>query len=216
MRKTGSFQRFENLPPARLYLDDLKLIEERFRESSGEVEITVGDYALDSTQEIPEVSRSASHALKFWCRKPDVSLRFTRDQIYLGLYEDTAEAWGLASRVKDVLRHCRSFSTRAYGFRWPAVVLWNVGVMGVLSNRIRNSLALSLSCWLFLCLGGTCIACWIYVSSNFAIIYPYRRSDNPGFFRRNKDRLVLALISALVGAALTAVVTVLLKHFRIL
>jgi hypothetical protein len=128
--------------------------------------------------------------------------------------EDDATTVGLVNKTADVLRRCR---------RWPSIIVFNpIAAFVILWVWTTFLAALSASepakthwsaettllvaIWLvFLLLLGA--AYWISQQRHTMIVCSHR-SDAPGYWRRNKDPITVAIIAGVVGAFLGTLITI--------
>ena len=191
-----------DFPPVKLYLDDLEDIVNTFREVCKGASITTDEYAVENVSELSNVGRvkeitlssnDASMAL-FSVRKRHVSLSSWRD---------TTEIRAAFSRISDLLESRRRWGRfsflRSSPFYWATVgLVWGFLLfdnLGILNKQWSLSLATA--------------AISLMVFSLYAqfgmgsVIIPKMRRTELSFLERNKDRLLVSLISILLGSVLT-------------
>lgn len=207
----------EKLPSARLYLDDIEAIFEIISTTSEETRILTEWYELDEVDELRELEMDVIHTLSFGGQRPRITLELIPDKIvlYIADKSDTVSL-GIFEKIKAIIKN------RKRRFRW----LWSGAVLGVLMTLIVFSLAGTLyslavlnsrsgssnlltdqlALYLPLILVSSIILFIIGLRNSlktFTIIHLTYKKDNPSFFKRKKDDIILAVISAIIGGLIT-------------
>lgn len=196
----------EHIAPVRVYLDDIQEIIGILRDSCEEVLIQTSNNQLDNVDELVSLRKDMLHDLKIYGRRPYISIDMEPNQIWLFVSEDTPESRGLFEKVKVVLLKCtRPFtwllhSSFLNGIAWPLTILG-----AVLSWRMNSNLLTAFFAILFL----LCVLWVVYGYydrfNRYTVVVPRHRIDSPNFLKRNTDKIVLAIISALIGALVSYV-----------
>lgn len=203
--------RSEDLKSARLYLDDIKEIFEILFNSAENVTIETKNYMLDSMEDFTELHEEKIHDITLSSQEPYVTVKFSPSRISLYIGKDNNESRGIFEKIKKILIKCER------PFTWI----------------LHNSVAYTLCTYLFFCLIGFSIAIkdaflsvyfsllfilcllWAIYGWNdrfyhFSTIILKYRINYPSFIKRNKDRIIIALISAVVSAILTWILSLLI------
>lgn len=202
----------ERLTPVVLYLDDLERILEVLKGASEAVEISTLEYELGSLDEITNIQKETLSSLSIAIRNPYLSLEFKPYEISLFISEDTPISRGLFEKIKQLLHNRRRKLSWLITNDWvwvlaPYLIALPLGwfvVQGILSNNMHDVL---LGC--ALAVPGTVLYWWTWqVSSNkYSIIHLRRRTELPSFWKRNKDEILIAAISAIVGSIVGSLIT---------
>lgn len=201
----------EYLKPARVYLDDLEEIVGILRETCDEVIIQAGDCLLDDLNELGQLRKEVLHDLKISGSQPDVSVDMRHSQIWLYISEDTPKSRGLFEKIKEILVRCK---------RPFAGLLQNTFLMGTALAFTFCGIICAIvvkSCFLIVCfafLFSLSILWNVYGfqerSNRYTIVVLKHRIDNPNFLGRNRDKIILMIISAFLGALVTYFLTLVL------
>jgi hypothetical protein len=189
------------MKPVRLYLDDLQEIVGFLEEPCDRVEIQTGDKVLDSLDELQSLKKEVLHKLKISGWAPYISVDMSPNQIWLYIAEDTPESRGLFEKIKTVLVRCQRplsglfHSSSLVGLAWP-LTIWGV----VLGLKVDSVFLASMFGVLFLLTIAWAICGFRDWTRRFTAVVPKHRVDSPGFLKRNKDKILLSIISALIGA----------------
>jgi hypothetical protein len=145
-------------------------------------------------------------------RQPYVSVDLRQYEIWLCISEDIPECRGLFEKIKAVLLRCQG------QFDWffynnilivSALVCTFAGIVGSFLSHFTFMLAFSAALFIISLFWGI-YKDW-YLVNRYTIIVPKYRIDSPSFVKRNGDKIILAMISALIGAVIGAISTHFLK-----
>jgi hypothetical protein len=202
---------------SRLYIDDVQEIVDVLGAEGAEVEISVPGYSTkEGADQLLQFKGKTLHEIEIRRPRPiyvSVHLRPDGGSVYGA--EDDATTVGLVNKAADVLRRCR---------RWPSIIVFNYFTIFVLWVGwwtfiiVLNASELAKTHWsaekttlvvalllVFLLLVGA--AFWISQQRHTMIVCSHR-SDAPGYWRRNKDSITVAIIAGVVGAFLGTLITI--------
>lgn len=202
----------EHLKPVKLYFDDIEELVDIFQSTGADIQIEADDYKIASPEEILSINKPFFTNLSIRQRNISVSVNFENDGIWLYAAEDTPAQRGLFELTKIVLRKKRRVLT---SFLQSPIL---IGVfLGTLIGFISSLNTTSGKWKIFIGVSMTVSAIlWVpfaYWSRfrRFSIIIPFRKSSRPNFWHRNRDQIILALISAALGAIGAFVVAYILQ-----
>jgi hypothetical protein len=200
----------EHLKPATLYRDDIEKIVEALREISPTIKLSSDEYHFADLKELCESKKDFFTHLEIESENPYISAGFHRNKIWLFIYQDTPQSRGTFEKIKRIINH------RA---RLP---LWVISILGTLSAAISGGICLF---WFLLRVfqnkwtsptiiyGVFLIVCilwtwWMLYTLfyRYSIIIPKYRIEAPGFWKRNSDKVILVIISAVIGSLLTLLI----------
>jgi|ERR1700693_1837721 len=187
--------------PIVLYREDLLEIHAVFTELSSEVKITCGEWQLDGLSELLTWERGPISELRFRVSEPYVNLDLSPNNIWLYAGNETPAQRGIFEKLSSIL------TPRQIPLSMPGATL--IGLFCIVTGEIvmftppmRAYLG-----WLLLAIGNavTWGAWWLYFKHRARIrITP--RYEPRGFWLRNRDEIIRALIAALFGSMLTLLI----------
>ncbi len=200
----------EHLKPVILYRDDLEKIIDILNKGSGEIKIENEEYKFNSLDELKSLKKDFITDIKLSQSTPHVSISFTQSSVWLFASNDSLESVGIYEQIRNhILSRRRKLAwlteNSALGSMCIGFSIWFL-----LFEHSLYSLFLALS---LLTLG----ALWSWHSfrstfKRYAVIYPLiYRKEHFGFFGRKKDEICLVIISAILGAVVTLILTKLFK-----
>lgn len=196
----------EDFKPVTLFLDDLEDIVGIFKEVSNKVEIIADEYKLDDSDEFSKLRKEMVDSLIIRSLEPWISLsiEYVDSNIYLD--QDTALSRGILEKVKEILkRRRRRFSWLSRDnlvgvfFSLFSLVLFFLIYKGI-SQKSFLYILLGIFDLLF---GSLFIRFCVKLGRN--IIYLKRHAESKSFWKRRKDEIIIAVISAIVGAVVTII-----------
>jgi len=197
----------EHLRLVTLYRDDLENLVKIFHELTGAIDIQTAGYRLANLEELPQLRTDTIDSLALRCHDPYVSLTIEPGRIWLYIDDNSPVQRGLFEKIKAYIN-----SKYPLG-RW---VLDNSIMPGNLGGASLALLVMGAmrGSNLFLTIGiaGVILSFfWIWWAifgvRKRRIMILTRRSEASNFLVRKKDDLILAIVSALLGALVTFVVT---------
>jgi hypothetical protein len=204
----------EYLKPVKLYFDDIEELVDIFHNAGADIQIEADDYKIASPEEILSIKKPYFTDLKIRQCNISVSVDFSSNGIWLFAAEDTPVQRGLFEQTKSILRKKR----RLLAPFFQSSILSGL-FLGASSWFIIGSSLITMSRAWQLFIGVSMIfigALWMWFGHlsrfrRFSIIVPFRKSDRPNFWIRNRDQIILALISAALGAIGAFVITYILQ-----
>ena len=188
----------EHLRPVVLYVEDLEQLERILQEGSPEVSIRTKTHQLESLTELLQLPTAEINELELTAMKPYVSVSFGPAHIWLYASDDTPAQRGVFEKIKAFL-NTRKQSTWLFSPILDGLLLGagiNALAWSILGRHWHGAVVSTVGI-------VVAIAFAVYAHRRrfrrFSIIRPRRRAESPGFMTRNADRIVLAVISALLG-----------------
>lgn len=197
-------------PVLRLYKSDIENIFNLIKGHSGEVEIIAEGFKLDDFSELNKLNKKQIIDFEIRAHNPYFSVDFSKDAVIIYLSdEDDIGQRGLAEKVNEILSQRRS-PLRFLASWWiyvPLVIIYLISI-NLIENRTTHVIAFFGFISLTILWGY-----WGYSinEKKHSIIYLYDPSAAPGFFKRNKDSILVAILGAIFGGIVTLIVTTLLK-----
>ena len=206
-------------PILRLYKSDLEEIFNLLKGNYPEIEIVADGFKLDDFSELSKIDKKEIVDFKITADDPEeflktlalISVDFSRDSAVISLSdEDDIKQRGLAAQIGDILSHRKS-CLRFFANPWTLSLLALIPIILILS--LIKEVKTQLYSFPFLVLFIVLLDFWAFKidSRKHCLIYLYDRSSAPGFFKKNKDSILISVISALMGGIITLGIALLLK-----
>jgi hypothetical protein len=177
-----------------LYYEDIETIYNIFKENSKRFEVVANGYEIEVIEDILQIKKPFFNDLKIQSFDPYISLDFRNSQIELYASEDTTLYLGIVEKIKKVLKEKESRLTPILRSRWSAL-LAGAALMPAFEKNLFGIVGLSIAIlWFFLGL-------WSYASQPAKII-PQKKEIIPNFVARNKDKIILGILSSIGGMAM--------------
>ena len=189
----------EYFPATTLYLDDVIEVIDAFDQACDRIEITAGEYKITSPTELDELASKFTNDrfdnLKIQGYDPYVSLELRSFGARTYISEDSLEQRGLIAKAREVLDRCRRirlhFLANAAYIVLCALATWQVFFC---KNYYFGGL--------LMLVGFAMLPFSSHLKTKSAVIaYTRKRVDMKSFYERKKDDVLLAIISAALGAA---------------
>lgn len=183
----------QEFKPMKLYYEDLEEIYDVFKEHPGEVKFDADTYELENLNEVLDIKKDDFTDFKIYAHNPYVSLDFSKNSIRLYISDDTPFQRGLFEKLKTVLKKKeRYFISSLFSYYAYALLIVVMSTLSYWENRyITYSIGASAAFFYALYT--------MYVFKWRSIIVPSHRSSRPNFLQRNKDQIILVIISAIIG-----------------
>ncbi|MEK0338501.1 MAG: hypothetical protein QQN41_13815, partial [Nitrosopumilus sp.] len=85
----------KELPPVKLYLDDLQSICEILKQKTNSIDITTEDYELEDIKQLKSLEIEKIHYLSIKCSDPYISIEFDPSSASIYFAEDTTYNRGI-------------------------------------------------------------------------------------------------------------------------
>lgn len=219
-------RRLPKIGAIRIYLDDM---EELYKIASrvGHVRLTVNDeYLMESVAEIEQQFEGRLSSVGILAVDPD---RSAVTELYVGKrivslsgedYSDSDKAalyemWqvlesrkrSFGSAVRKVVTHWRTIPVLIILMVFSIISLNLIVANGDVKNTVTNA---EEAMWLVLGMVATFILVRIVFHSSYSLIYADYKRNISGFWMRNRDQILLSVISAVAGGVVGAAVAVFL------
>lgn len=186
----------KNYGPLVMWASDLAELLSELKDCNN-IEFVADDVKFDTVDEFVRESRGHSPSeVKIGASNPYLSV--TLDRITAKLYVSSSQllASGLFLRIDSILSRCERKPKFIYGIWWVWFSSSLVWIIFLPPLKPYSYLVV----WFF----GLYIPWLIYIAFlniwRFSVIQPMHREERPSFIRRNLDGIVIAIISALLGA----------------
>jgi len=199
----------KNYPILRLYKSDVEKIFNLFKDYCKTAEIVADGFKLDDFSELSKLNKQEIVGLTITAHDPLFFAEFSSYSAKIFLSDqDNLEQRGLADKIGEILSQRKS-PLRFLTYLWMNIPFFAVFAFYLLYllPRIKDTKAQ----WIIL-LGIILFYILLYIcgmiidTKKHSIIYLYDPSAF-GFFKRNKDNILLVLLGAVAGGFITFIVT---------
>jgi hypothetical protein len=202
--------------PVRLYLDDLEEIVNIMKESCEQVDIEVGEYHLDSVDELPKMSQEVFHQMEISSPDPYFSLDLDPSGIRLVIARDTPSSRGILEKVNAVLvRRGRWFAPL---LNTPMFVVALAMLFVLIFVPLLFGFSPGPSITYQVLLNVAWFGVFLYVAyncvKNFTTIVARRRIESPAFFKRNADKIIVGVVTSIITTLAYTIIANAFKWFR--
>ncbi|MBU4266986.1 MAG: hypothetical protein L6243_07610 [Candidatus Altiarchaeales archaeon] len=197
------------LSPVKLYPNDIKEIVEILKnEGCRDIELQTEDYEL-KLNELEDIDKTFINFLRIVGRQPYIMVEVGRNT-HIFSTEDTTVTCGIVKKIEDVLiKNKRSFLNLVYN-RWSSIVLVLSGNLLMLTSMLGGITIynenVSVSIGVILTLIGISIMFLSFFWRPNIIILKSRREDI-GFLEKNRDAIILSVLSAVFGGIVMYILT---------
>lgn len=196
MKEKKSNKRFADFPAAILYLDDLKVIANAVSSIGESLEITCGNFELESVDEIDELAKRQTgtrfDAIYIKSYRPHMTIDLIPYGVTAYIGEDTPQLRGVVHKVEEVIKSRQRKYFEAL-HNAPMIIL----MLGAFLNFAQKEYATAAT-YLGLCFVSIFFIVGIEMKHKL-VVHTYPKNEVTSFFKRRKDELILAAISALLG-----------------
>jgi len=186
----------------RLYKDDLVQINDTINLLSEKITWTTDQYSYDSFDELISNSKEKEfRKLEIQSYRPFISIALYRHTGELTVHSDEISHEGIYNRLDKIL----SKRQLRVSLLFDNKVFWSLLLSLILiSLLVKIPRPVSATCYgLLIFIQG--IGGYLSLTRN-SIIRMHNRDEEKSFWSRNKDQIILLLLGAILGAALTLLV----------
>lgn len=207
MLERVSNKHIEDFPSSTLYLDDVAELIDTFGQACERIEATAGEFKIADPAELNALAAKFDGGrfadLKIQGYEPYVSLELSAIGARAYISEDSLEQRGVVSKVREILHRQRK-ARPGLLVDLASGLLIAVGVWQIIEKAYLLGLPLVVAA-----LGLFAFSVRLRLK-NTVVVYSKSRADTKGFLQRKKDDVLLAIISAALGAAASYAATKLL------
>ncbi len=200
----------ERLNPVTLYYDDVVKLVSIFKEAGDDIIIEFDEYKLQSLQEMLEIDIEKSNNLSITLTNPNVSLDCRKDTIWIYAGEDTPVYRGVFEKIKQYMVSKKRMFSPVYHSNFLSGGIAGLAVWPLFYIKEDKE---HIVLWLFTALLMLTVGLvWMYFGhidkfEKYSVIIPKPRLSAPGFFKKNRDVIIVSLITAVFSALITWIIT---------
>jgi len=217
-----SVTEFRSYPLVRIFLKELILIEQvmqQLKSSDSEILVETETWTAKTLQELKDADpqEMSPRKLSITCVEPTLSISIERgslSKLYAGDINDL-RVRGAVDKIDSILKECKAAPfARFFGSTrgWAVILLLGVIINGILILGNVDNAFVTPGMLAFIAVGFAGSTIGVDRLSRKSSANLFNREIRIGFFRRNKDRIILGIFFTALGAALTWLGTRLSQH----
>ena len=196
---------YKELPPTRMYLDNVQAIYNILKNNCSSVTIETDKYEISDVAQLKDAGVSEIHTMRIKGDNPYISIDLLPDRSSIYISEDSTINRGILSQIEDILETCERKAAHIIGnFYFPLLLgLLFVGLIGVITKFTEG--------WLTISIISSAVILYILAFVNsfrlsehqHSTIVLSERREGTNFLKRNKDQIIVGIIVATVSVTLT-------------
>jgi hypothetical protein len=203
----------KNYLPVKLYLDDLENIEDILK-ATDSYSLRTDDYQYESVNElVTNVKTDRLRQLDIGTL--GVSINLGKISAAVHVSSNAANNAGTFYELDQILSRRTRLGKWSYSFPFMFILIPIVALLTSFLFLLHLSLRLNLAISIVLYVLAAAWMVWIYYVriARHSLIILVHKGTQKGFFERNKDNLILVIISGLLGAILGVAGTLTVNYF---
>ncbi|MGK0448547.1 MAG: hypothetical protein ACJA2M_002344 [Polaribacter sp.] len=189
-------------PPLNLYLEQIEEISKTLHDNDIKHTFKTADYEYDDLTTFTNSNLGKTiEQLEISSYNPHIRLDFEKLWAKVYFSSDDVIMTGIYHKVEKIINNSRRIFSFGYSyyFIW-LIIFMNIGLtitnskLNLIPKSIENGLFIISWAWNFKVLY---IRLWKHSTINIS-----RKNDNPNFFQRKKDELILTFITLVIGAVI--------------
>lgn len=199
----------KHIQPVRLYLDDVETIYEILREVAERVRIINDEHVLDKPDQLLELKKDCLTYLEISSSEPYISVDLKPSSCWLYIANDESTSRGVFEKTKQLLERRKPLFWFIYTLPFNALLSVSAGIcLGSLVLPTTGLTDMSQSVVALNVAGALVAVLWglynFHVKFNkHSVVFLTHRSSTQSFLKRNRDQIILALTSAILGGVVT-------------
>lgn len=184
----------EKLKPVVLYLDDIQIIVDVFKEASENIEIVSSNYKFNDVDELKELKREYINELTIHVNSPHISFDIRNSDGMLYSSSGGVTERGVIQTIKTYIKLSNKHFSFFYSLIYPLIIFYTGVILFIIYD---TGYYFNIS--IILMVLGSILYLTNYYNNFYRKSYVYLcdRIDKPNFFKRKKDEVILASLSAL-------------------
>jgi len=196
----------KHLPPVKIYLEDVQELYDLLAKSCKEVKMETDEWVFSDCERLQDLGVEEIHYLELQGEEPNILLCFSHREALIHIEEDSTLNRGIFSQLEDTLRRCYRKVARVFAGTNTTLALLIVLVVVTLSSleAARDLVGQALVGILAFIFGA--IIYWLHFrfsTKAYSTVVLSKRRERQNFFVKNKDQILVGIITAVVSVALT-------------
>jgi hypothetical protein len=203
----------DKLRPVKLYLDDIRNISKVYEENKIEYSIDIDDYQIESIDDLKEIKEPYITKMNFNSYPSGIYLWMDSNKTDVH-YEDDSFSIGVANKLKDILKKRTNYISYLTGENLCMIYMFIFMIIFMLLLPPKGSFPLYRPTIIIIFIVSLIlyfIGSMFLFMKQYTIIYLKDKISEPNFFIRNKDKLYLLIIGAILGFLFTIISQMLFK-----
>jgi len=185
----------------KIYLDDLQKILNVYESNSLRYTIDANEeYKFETLDDLLEHYKTKKiKSLEIASYHSHISIKFSEDGARLFIGENDLKSTAIFHLLNEIVAKCKKPFSFFYneGFRWMVIPLFiGAGAYSTYHGGTISITALLFTIFCFILF----YYCYMQASHKYSEIYLFSKEDQPGFIKRNGDKILLVIL----GGVLTA------------
>ena len=201
---------------SKLYLDEINDLLDIIQENGFKYKITINNFELESREEIEKFSEKKVEKFEIYISEIRFHIEYEKNEIII-FFDDSLKSQGMKTSFEKYLinnenklqKFLNSFSVVLTGF----ILSFFSGVYSFFQFSNRKSISYIIT---IIGLLGSFIIINNVINSAFykKLIFLENKSNCKNFFVRQKDSIVLSLLSVIIGSLLTILVELIIRKIN--
>ncbi len=208
----------KKLPPLVLYLDDIQELCEFLKViAKRPVIIETCNYKLNTLEELSKLKEEKTNSITFKCDEPFFSIELHKSGGFIFISKtkiEDVEAEGIVASIEKILLpHRKSFVFSTVSNSYLGSLLLGASTTQLVIGKIGKSNNLIL--YLFALALFIISVFWTILGFRLSIkryntVFLKLRKESASFWKRNKDQIIVGVVTAVITAIVSSFVTVLI------
>ncbi|AHF08586.1 hypothetical protein [Desulfitobacterium metallireducens] len=196
------------IPPGNYFIDNLLEIYEKLRSVSLDVKITSNDYEFESFEELRQYNQDIKE-ISFSITQPYITIEINK-WVWIYTSDDIPFNRGMVEQLRDIcLKQVKPFNSKSQsGSKLSNIItILFLSVGGFILGKQKNLIGM------FFLIFGWSYWFWDYYTSlhRQSSIKLKPKEDVPPFWIANKDKIIIAFISAILGGVVKVFLDIVIK-----
>lgn len=195
----------KNFNSFRLYIDDLEKIIEIFERSGiNDIRIVANGYELKKLNDLSDCKFKNINKLEISTQKPYFSIGYDNNKIFLYVKENNNENTGIYVQLENIIlqsepRNLMRFKKIFYALLYLPIIVY-------ILYKNEKEILIAKDIYILLCYSPVLYFYDKKLYTSKGLIFNYYSSSQITFWSRNKDNILVSLISIVAGSVLTLII----------
>jgi hypothetical protein len=194
----------KKLPPLKLYLDDLERIVELMNSIDCKITILTDEYELENLAELGQLKKKVLHELQINATTPNfhsIALSLTQNSADLSIGgTDKAEMRGVFEQLLSYLQGRKTHLMTLLKTIISCLVPFGIVFIAFLTHNSKLAFVPPLALIILTGIVTPIWALYSFVGNNYySTIFLSLKSDAPSYWERNKEKIWLVIITAVIS-----------------